>query len=68
MTRAMLSWCEKEVTGGKLKGSACVLTQQMWSKPSGKASYLEKYIGEWKSTKTNNPPLLMADRQIKTVM
>jgi len=61
------SWDESKVTGGKLKGSVCILTQQMWGQPSGKASYLEKYISEWKSGKTNSPYLLMADRQIKTV-
>lgn len=58
MTGARWSWDESEVTGGKVRGSACVLTQQMWSWPSGKTSYLEKYISERKSTKTNKPPLL----------
>lgn len=66
MTSARLSWDEKKVTGGKLKGSVHILTQ-MWSPPSGKTSYLEKYMSEWKSAKTNSLFLLMTDREISTV-
>lgn len=68
MTRVRWSRDESEVTGGKLKGSVCVLAQQMWSKPSGKGSYLENYISEWKQAEqTACYRYWLIDRQMKTV-
>lgn len=55
LTSVGWSWDESKVPGGKLRGSVCVLNEQMWSKLSGKASYLEQYINEWKEAKTKQP-------------